>query len=72
MLMCSINTPFKVSSQKNLTFNHSSYVLFSLIFFLSVIWIVYTNMFTKAVENKIDFKVFIGFSNVKSRYMKMK
>lgn len=29
-------------------------------------------MFTKAVENKIDFKAFIGFSNVKSRYMKMK
>lgn len=29
-------------------------------------------MCTEAVENKIDFKVLIGFSNVKSKYMKMK
>lgn len=29
-------------------------------------------MSTEAAENKIDFKVLIGFSNVKSKYMKMK
>lgn len=41
-------------------------------FFLIVIRIGYTKMCTEAVENKIYFKVLIGFSNVKSRYMKNK